>query len=66
MPNQDPHIILKSFVGPASYLTGVAAAWINVKVAFVVYLLTPLFFIVPPPSRRVEEAVAESDPRPAL
>lgn len=47
---QDPHIIRKSFVGVASYLTGVAAAWIHVDLAFVIYGLTPLFFIVPPPA----------------
>ncbi|MGH7457075.1 MAG: TMEM175 family protein [bacterium] len=45
---QDPHIIQKSFIGVFSYLIGVAAAWFSVHVAFVVYLLTPLFFIVPP------------------
>lgn len=45
---QEPHIIRKSFVGVASYLAGVAVAWFSVDVAFAVYLLTPLFFIVPP------------------
>jgi uncharacterized membrane protein len=49
---QDPHVIGKSFVGVVSYLLGVAAAWVNVEAAFVVYALTPLFFIVPPPPRR--------------
>jgi uncharacterized membrane protein len=43
----DPHIIRKSFVGPFFYLLGASAAWCNVHLAFVVYLLTPLFFIVP-------------------
>lgn len=41
-------------MGVVSYLMGVAAAWVNVHVAFVVYMLTPIFFIVPaqwPPSR---------------
>jgi uncharacterized membrane protein len=46
---QDPHIMLKSFVGPLSYLIGVAVSWLSVDAAFVVYLVTPLFFIVPPP-----------------
>jgi TMEM175 potassium channel family protein len=45
---QDPHIIRKSFVGVISYLLGAAAAWLNVEIAFVIYALTPLFFIVPP------------------
>jgi TMEM175 potassium channel family protein len=48
---QDPHIIRKSFVGVFSYLAGVAAAWFNVDMAFVIYALTPLFFIVPPKDR---------------
>jgi uncharacterized membrane protein len=50
---QDPHIILKSFVGVVSYLIGAACAWVSVDVAFAVYLLTPLFFIVPPQGRKV-------------
>jgi uncharacterized membrane protein len=45
---EDPHIILKSWVGPLSYLTGAACAWWHVHLAFVVYALTPLFFITPP------------------
>jgi uncharacterized membrane protein len=45
---QDPHVGRKSMVGVLSYLVGTAAAWINVPAAFVVYMLTPLFFIVPP------------------
>ena len=44
---QDPHIIRKSFVGVLSYPAGVAAAWCSVHAAFLIYLLTPLFFIVP-------------------
>jgi TMEM175 potassium channel family protein len=55
---QDPHIILKSFVGPVSYLIGVAAAWFSVDAAFVVYFLTPLFFIVPPHPRQAIQAGA--------
>lgn len=46
--SQDPHIILKSFVGVISYLIGATAAWFSPGVAFAVYLLTPLFFIIPP------------------
>ena len=49
---EDPHVIQKSFVGVASYLVGAAVAWFSADAAFVVYLLTPLFFIVPPRPRR--------------
>lgn len=51
---QDPHTILKSFVGVVSYLIGAACAWYNVDVAFAVYFLTPLFFIVPPQGLKVK------------
>ena len=47
---QDPLIIRKSFIGVFSYLAGAAAAWISPHLAFAIYLLTPLFFIVPPAS----------------
>jgi uncharacterized membrane protein len=50
---QDPHIIRKSFVGVLSYMLGAASAWFSVHVAFLIYLLTPLFFIVPPQRRAV-------------
>lgn len=46
-----PHLTRKSFVGVVSYLLGVAATLINVHVAFVLYALTPLFFITPPQCR---------------
>lgn len=52
--SQDPHVIRKSFVGVASYLAGAAVAWYFVDVAFAVYFLTPLFFIVPPQTRQVK------------
>jgi uncharacterized membrane protein len=58
---QDPHIMLKSFVGPLSYLTGVAVSWVSVEAAFVVYFLTPLFFIVPPQPQRAADAVTGSE-----
>jgi hypothetical protein len=45
---QDSHAFVKSLIGPASYLTGAAAAWVSVHAAFVIYLLTPLFYITPP------------------
>lgn len=43
----DPHGIQKGLVGSLGYLVGAAAAWYRVEGAFLVYLLTPLFFIVP-------------------
>jgi uncharacterized membrane protein len=49
---QDPRGIMKGLVGPTSYLVGAAAAWVSVPVAFVVYALTPLFYITPPEGRR--------------
>jgi TMEM175 potassium channel family protein len=45
---QDPRALIKSLVGPASYLVGAVAAWVFIPAAFVVYLLTPLFYITPP------------------
>jgi hypothetical protein len=53
---EDPHIILKSWVGPLSYLVGAACAWWNVHAAFVVYGLTPLFFITPSTRATAEPA----------
>ena len=41
-------IIPKSFIGVVFYLAGAAAAWVNVYLAFGLYLITPLFFLVPP------------------
>ncbi len=53
-PLQDPHAVVKGLVGPASYLLGAGLAWISVYAAFVVYALTPLFYLTPrewrPPS----------------
>ena len=46
-PLQDPHGVLKGLVGPASYLLGASLAWISVYAAFVVYALTPLFYLTP-------------------
>ena len=61
---QDPHIIRKSFVGVASYLIGAAGAWVSAHVAFLIYLLTPLFFIVPPePPRGVQVGTEVRVPR---
>jgi uncharacterized membrane protein len=58
---QDPHILRKSFVGVFSYLLGAAAAWAAVPVAFLTYLLTPLFFIVPPARRSVAQSGVPGD-----
>jgi uncharacterized membrane protein len=49
---QDPHFIVKALIGPASYLAGAAAAWLSVHAAFVIYLLTPLFYLTPRPPRK--------------
>jgi len=58
-PAQDPHIIRKSFVGVFSYSIGAAAAWLSVYLSFAIYLLTPLFFIVPPTKRDVGTSGAD-------
>jgi uncharacterized membrane protein len=47
-PLRDPHGMRKAMIGPASYLVGAAAAWFSVHAAFVIYALTPLFYITPP------------------
>jgi TMEM175 potassium channel family protein len=52
---QDPHAVIKGFIGPASYLVGAALAWVSVPVAFAVYALTPLFYITPPEGRRARK-----------
>jgi hypothetical protein len=50
------HVVRKSFVGVLSYLLGVSAAWLDVRPAFLIYMLTPVFFIVPPRGRHDEPA----------
>ena len=45
---QDPHGMRKAMIGPASYVVGAAAAWFSIPAAFVIYALTPLFYITPP------------------
>ena len=57
---QDPHIIRKSFVGVFSHSIGAAAARLSVYMSFAIYLLTPVFFIVPPTRRDVGTASAGS------
>jgi len=44
---RDPNLTKKSWVGPLSYLVGAGIGWFSGFGAFVVYLITPLFFIVP-------------------
>jgi TMEM175 potassium channel family protein len=58
---QAPHIIRRSFVGVISYSIGAATAWFSVHAAFVIYLLTPLFFIVPPAKRGSSQPGAAAD-----
>ena len=41
--------ILRNLITP--YLLGAAAAWLSVYAAFLLYMITPLFFIVPPQAR---------------
>jgi uncharacterized membrane protein len=48
---QDQNLFAKSFIGVASYLAGAGMAWLNIPVAFVIYLITPFYFITPPRSR---------------
>jgi len=44
---QDRNAVTKGLIGPASYLTGAALAWVSIHAAFAVYALTPLFYITP-------------------
>jgi uncharacterized membrane protein len=48
---QDPNLFAKSFIGVASYTAGAALAWLSIPVAFVIYLITPFYFITPPGGR---------------
>jgi uncharacterized membrane protein len=38
---------LKYAIGPASYLIGAAAAWFSIDAAFLVYMITPFYYITP-------------------
>lgn len=49
----DTDLLPKAFIGPFSYLLGAASAVFSVYPAFLIYLLTPLFYIVPPAGRKV-------------
>jgi uncharacterized membrane protein len=43
----DPHILVKSLTGVAFYLLGSTAGWLHSYLAFPLFLITPLFFIMP-------------------
>jgi len=43
----DLRIGVRTLIGPVFYLIGSAAAWVSTPVAFVFYMITPLFFITP-------------------
>jgi uncharacterized membrane protein len=45
--SQDPKAVAKGFIGPASYLVGAMLAWASIHAAFLVYALTPLFYVTP-------------------
>ena len=51
-------------IGPASYLLGALAAWFNVYVAYVIYALTPLFYVTPPRWHGPAEQAAERSSEP--
>jgi uncharacterized membrane protein len=43
----NPNFVRQATIGPVSYLVGAAVTWISIPVAFLVYMITPLFYIVP-------------------
>jgi len=45
---KDEHFVKKAMIGPLFYLLGSGAAWIATPLAFVFYMVTPLFYITPP------------------
>jgi uncharacterized membrane protein len=52
---QDPHIIRKSLVGVVLYAIGAGIAWWSQHTAFVIYFLTPMFFMLPPRTGEARE-----------
>jgi uncharacterized membrane protein len=38
---------IKYAIGPVSYLSGAALAWVSIYAAFIVYMITPFFYITP-------------------
>jgi hypothetical protein len=59
---QDPHFVRKAMIGPLGYGIGVVSAWFSVYAAFLMYMVTPLFYIVPPQART--STSADSAPPP--
>jgi uncharacterized membrane protein len=55
-----PGFVVRSLVGPASYLLGAASTWLDVRLAFLLYVLTPLFYLVPPASRARARSATEA------
>lgn len=45
---RSPDFVRQAIIGPLSYALGAAGAWLSVYIAFVIYAVTPLFYIVPP------------------
>jgi len=43
----DPGGPVKGSIGVASYLLGAVAAWFSIHLAFLIYALTPIFYITP-------------------
>ncbi len=44
---EDPNGPIKGMIGVVSYGLGAVAAWFSVPLAFVIYALTPIFYITP-------------------
>jgi uncharacterized membrane protein len=53
---QDPNLFAKSLIGIVFYLAGAALAWVSIPAAFVIYMITPWFFITPPQYRSTTTA----------
>jgi hypothetical protein len=45
---EDVRGVVQGLVGPLCYLVGAAAAWVYIPAAFVIYALTPIFYLTPP------------------
>jgi uncharacterized membrane protein len=50
--SRDRRTIVRAFVGPLSYLAGAVAGWFYTPAGFAFYAVTPLFYLVPPETRR--------------
>lgn len=61
---QDPNAVVKGLIGPASYLMGAALAWASIHAAFVVYALTPLFYITPWNERAAPHGATHTKAKP--